>query len=81
MRPACVCRVPVKPYGSHPSVDELWMQSGEPGQSHGSSSPSQPGNTPHKPIYEPRSEKTGLRGFRPGPTQSGLYNQRRQLEA
>ena len=23
-------------------------------------------------IYEPRSEKTGLRGFRPGPTQTGL---------
>ena len=25
-------------------------------------------------INEPRSEKTGLRGFRPGPTQTGLYN-------
>ena len=24
--------------------------------------------------YEPRCEKTGLRGFRPGPTQTGLYN-------
>ena len=23
---------------------------------------------------EPRSEKTGLRGFRPGPTQTGLRN-------
>ena len=31
-------------------------------------------------IYKPRSEKTGLRGFRPGPTQTGLYNQRRWLE-
>ena len=30
---------------------------------------------------EPRSEKTGLRGFRPGPTQTGLYNHRRWLEA
>ena len=24
--------------------------------------------------YEPRCEKTGLRGFRPGPTKTGLYN-------
>ena len=24
-------------------------------------------------LYEPRAEKTGLRGFRPGPTQTGLY--------
>ena len=32
-------------------------------------------------IYEPRSEKTGLRGFRPGPTQTGLCNHRRWLEA
>ena len=23
-------------------------------------------------LYEPRCEKTGLRGFRPGPTQTGL---------
>ena len=30
---------------------------------------------------EPRSEKTGLRGFRPGPTQTGLYGDRRWLEA
>ena len=29
---------------------------------------------------EPRSEKTGLRGFRPGSTQTGLYNYRRWLE-
>ena len=28
--------------------------------------------TPFK--YEPRSEKTGLRGFRPGPTQTRLYS-------
>ena len=27
--------------------------------------------------YEPRSEKTGLRGFRPGPTQTGLYSHRK----
>ena len=32
-------------------------------------------------IFKPRSEKTGLRGFRPGPTQTGLYNHRRWLEA
>ena len=25
-------------------------------------------------LIEPRSEKTGLRGFRPGPTQTGLYS-------
>ena len=25
-------------------------------------------------IFEPRSEKTGLRGFRPGPTETGLRN-------
>ena len=25
-------------------------------------------------IIEPRCEKTGLRGFRPGPTQTGLCN-------
>ena len=30
---------------------------------------------------EPRREKTGLRGFRPGPTQTGLYNHTRWLEA
>ena len=29
---------------------------------------------------EPRCEKTGLRGFRPGPTQTGLYRHRRSLE-
>ena len=27
--------------------------------------------------FEPRCKKTGLRGFRPGPTQTGLYNHRR----
>ena len=32
-------------------------------------------------IIEPRSEKTGLRGFRPGPTQTGLCSHRRWLEA
>ena len=33
-------------------------------------------------IYnEPRREKTGLRGFRPGPTQTGLYKLRKELEA
>ena len=28
-------------------------------------------------VYEPRCEKTGLRGFLPGPTQIRLYNHRR----
>ena len=32
-------------------------------------------------IIEPRRQKTGLRGFRPGPTQTGLYNHRIELEA
>ena len=32
-------------------------------------------------MIEPRNEKTGLRGFLPGPTQTGLYNNRRWLEA
>ena len=32
-------------------------------------------------IFEPRSEKTGLRGFRAGPTQTGLYSHRIWLEA
>ena len=30
---------------------------------------------------EPHSEKTGLWGFRLGPTQTGLYSYRRRLEA
>ena len=32
-------------------------------------------------VNEPRCEKTGLRGFRPGPTQTGLCSYRRWLEA
>ena len=32
-------------------------------------------------LYEPRSEKTGLQGLRPGPTQNDLYNHRRRPEA
>ena len=32
-------------------------------------------------IFEPRCEKTGLRGFRPGPTQTGLFSHTRWLEA
>ena len=31
-------------------------------------------------IIEPRSKKTGLRGFRPGPIQTGLYSHRREIE-
>ena len=31
-------------------------------------------------LYEPRCEKTGLRGFRPGQTTTGLYSHRRWLE-
>ena len=32
-------------------------------------------------CIEPRCEKTSLRGFRPGPTQNGLYDHTRWLEA
>ena len=32
-------------------------------------------------LLEPRCEKTGLRGFRPGPPQIGLYSHIRWLEA
>ena len=32
-------------------------------------------------LYEPRSEKTGLWGFRPGQTQTRLYSHRRWLES
>ena len=32
-------------------------------------------------LFEPPCEKTGLLGFRPGPTQTGLYSHRRWLEA
>ena len=35
----------------------------------------------YKQWYELRCEKTGLGGFRPGPTQTGLYSHRRWLEA
>ena len=31
-------------------------------------------------LYEPRREKNGLRGFLPGPTQTGLCSYRRWLE-
>ena len=32
-------------------------------------------------TYEPGCEKTGLRSFRPGTTQTGLYSNRKWLEA
>ena len=32
-------------------------------------------------VAEPRREKTGLRGFRPGPTQTDLYKLRKEIEA
>ena len=38
-------------------------------------------NTRGPMLYEPRCEKTGLRGIRPGPTQTGLYSHRRWLDA
>ena len=33
------------------------------------------------PVFEPRCKKTGLRGFRPSPTQTELYSHRRWLKA
>ena len=33
----------------------------------------------HIKPYEPRCEKTGFRGFRPGQTQTGLFSHRRWL--
>ena len=30
--------------------------------------------------YEPRHEKISLKGFRPGPAQTNLYNHKRKLE-
>ena len=33
------------------------------------------------PVFEPRCEKTGLRVFRPSPTQTELYSHRRWLKA
>ena len=32
-------------------------------------------------LFEPRSEKTGVRGFRLGPTRTGLCSHRKCLEA
>ena len=34
-----------------------------------------------KVTFEPCCEKTGLRGFQPIPTQTGLYSHRRWLDA
>ena len=34
----------------------------------------------YEALIEPGRQKTGLRGFRPGPTQTGLYSHRRWLE-
>ena len=35
----------------------------------------------YQSLYELRCEKTCLWGFQPGPTQTGLYNHTRMLEA
>ena len=32
-------------------------------------------------YFEPRSEEPGLRGFRPGPTQTDLYKLRKEIDA
>ena len=32
-------------------------------------------------FYEPHQEKTGLRHFQPGPTQTCLYSHRKELES
>ena len=36
---------------------------------------------PRHNLFEPRREKTGLRGFRPGLTQTDLYGHRSKLES
>ena len=46
----------------------------------GSENQGQMKNSIQAKTFEPRSEKTGLRGFRPGLTQTGLYSYRRCLE-
>ena len=38
-------------------------------------------NQQFQSVFEPRREKTGLRGFRPGPTQTRLHNHTRRPEA
>ena len=48
---------------------------------HNASSPMLLDPTRTSLLNEPRSEKTGLRGLRQGPTQTGLYNHTRGLEA
>ena len=40
-----------------------------------------PASIGEKSTSEPHREKTGLRDFRPGPTQTGLYKLRSRLEA
>ena len=35
----------------------------------------------HHPIYEPRHDKTCLRGFRPGMAQTGLLSYKDKLES
>ena len=40
-----------------------------------------PTNTVCGGYNEPRHEKSCLRGFPPGPKQTGLYNHRKRLEA
>ena len=37
--------------------------------------------SPYWLLYKPQCEKTGVRGFRPGLTQTDLYSQRSRLEA
>ena len=56
-----------------PSVDVAEQYSAENSRKYGENKQSG--------TNEPRSEKTGLRGFRPGPTQTGMYSHRRWLEA
>ena len=44
-------------------------------------STAQPPGSPESMINEPVHEKTNNLGFRPGPTQTGLYSHRTLLEA
>ena len=46
----------------------------------GPTGPIGPAMAENKMLFEPRREKTGLLGFRPGATQIGLYSHRSRLD-
>ena len=69
------------PFSQHKIIDEaIWVYSGDPNISLDTVF-LQGINFKATCVFEPRREKTGLRGFRPGPTQTGLYKLRKEVEA